>query len=87
MSNRLGKDKRLRIKLILDKGGKCSECNLKYDGNNAVAFDFHHVDPEFKEFTIAYGIRNKPREEVIKEVKKCVLLCKVCHVVHHSGGY
>ena len=87
MSNRLGKDKRLRIKLILDKGGRCSECGLKYDGNNAVAFDFHHVNPEDKLFTIAYGIRKKSRAEVLQEVKKCDLLCKVCHVVHHSGGY
>lgn len=83
----LTKGQKLRVKLILNKGAKCCHCKLKYNGKNAAGFDFHHRDPEDKEFTIAYGIKKKSRKEVIKEAKKCDLLCKVCHVVLHAVEY
>lgn len=46
--------------------------------------DFHHKDPNEKEFTLA----NKARasffnEEVQNEIKKCVLLCSNCHREFH----
>ena len=83
----LTRGQRLRVELILNKGACCWECGLKYNGKNAAGFDFHHVDPKFKKFTIAHGIKNKSREAVIKEARKCELMCKVCHVVHHTIEY
>jgi len=50
------------------------------------AFDFHHIDPKQKDFTITNEIANKPFKELENEVKKCILLCANCHRVVHSGG-
>lgn len=56
-------------------GGKCIICG--YDKHPAM-FDFHHIDPETKEFGISNG--NCYKLDVhIKEAKKCVLLCCRCH--------
>ena len=58
-------------------GGECVTCG--YDGCIA-AFEFHHINPEEKEFTISgsrtYG---KSWDEILEEAKKCMLLCSNCH--------
>ena len=78
------RDHRLRKKrkLIEYKGGKCCICGYnKYDG----ALDFHHVDPEKKEFAIAQRLINISWEKVVKEIDKCILLCANCHREFHAG--
>ena len=58
-------------------GGKCVQCG--YDRCPA-GFDFHHINPEEKEFAIAVGIqRRRPFKKLVKEAKKCTLLCSNCH--------
>src|ERR1700759_604722 len=63
------------------KGGKCIVCGYtKCRG----ALDFHHLDPNEKEFIISKaGLMKK--EKAIKELDKCVLLCKNCHAEVHAG--
>lgn len=61
-------------------GGKCGICG--YDKNYA-AFDFHHVDPNEKEFDWQ-KLRLRKWNSVIDELKKCVLLCKNCHAEVHN---
>ena len=61
-------------------GSKCSNCG--YDKNYA-AMDFHHVNPKNKEADWK-SLRLKKWESVIKELQKCVLLCKNCHVELHN---
>lgn len=58
----------------LKKTLNCSKC-----GENHIAcLDFHHIDPSSKVFTIGtFG--NHSREEVEKEIKKCIVLCSNCH--------
>ena len=72
--------KRLAVEL---KGGKCANCGIEYNGENAVIFDFHHLDPTQKDFSIS----NKRRltDEVIAELNKCVLLCSNCHRMEHKA--
>lgn len=59
------------------KGGVCSRCGY----NTCIeALDFHHIDPNNKEFNISHAIRNSHSWERLKiELDKCILLCANCH--------
>jgi hypothetical protein len=70
-------------KLIEYKGGKCEICG--YDKLCPSAYDFHHTNPEEKEFTIAG--KSLGFETAKKEVDKCQLLCKRCHAEIHDEYY
>ena len=63
------------------KGGKCENCG--YD-NCRKAFEFHHIDPTTKEFTISAG-HTRSWDRMKKEIDKCVLLCANCHREVHAG--
>jgi len=72
--------KRVKLKLIEYKGGKCCFCNY----NKCVgALHFHHVNPNEKDFNI--GGTNLSFEKLKKEVDKCVLVCSNCHSEIHEG--
>lgn len=69
-----------KIECILYKGGKCIKCG--YD-KCLSALEFHHLDPNEKDF----GISNSDRTsfEILKpELDKCVLLCSNCHRETHE---
>jgi hypothetical protein len=62
------------------KGGKCIICGYdKYVG----ALEFHHLNPNEKDFGIATGKQDK--EKLKKELDKCVLVCSNCHREIHHG--
>ena len=74
---------RKKIKLMEYKGNKCSICG--YDKIEYLsAFDFHHLDPSTKEFSIAGGGICKNIGALIKEVDKCILVCTRCHAEIHD---
>lgn len=52
------------------------------------AIQYHHRNPEEKEFEIADGI-NKGRkfEKVLEEIKKCDSICANCHQILHFKKY
>lgn len=74
---------RIRIKqeLITYKGGKCSRCG--FDKDVPGAYDFHHRDPDKKEFTIGHYNIVK-RERLFEEADKCDLVCRNCHAEIHD---
>lgn len=76
-----------KIELIGILGGCCEVCQLKYDGTNGAAFEFHHKDSKDKSFTIGKSLTDKSMEDLIEEVAKCQLLCSNCHQIHHIGNY
>lgn len=49
-----------------------------------VCIDFHHKDPNEKEFTIGKH-QSRSKEWLIKEINKCVCLCSNCHRKVHVG--
>ena len=53
-------------------------------GQCDAALDFHHIDPDEKNFGICRRI-DKAWETIQKELDKCVLLCKNCHAEYHDG--
>ncbi|CAB4156106.1 hypothetical protein UFOVP662_40 [uncultured Caudovirales phage] len=60
-------------------GGKCNNCNGKFE---PCVYDFHHIKPEEKEFTIGENMLIS-KERFFKEVSKCILLCANCHRMEH----
>lgn len=61
-------------------GAKCSLCG--YDKCQA-ALEFHHLDPNEKDFNISHS--NKSFESMKPELDKCILVCANCHrEIHHS---
>ena len=76
---RRGKERKLE--LIKLKGMKCERCN--YDRNFA-ALEFHHHDPQKKDFQLDLrSLSNRKWDVVLKEAEKCLLLCSNCHAEVH----
>lgn len=76
--------RRLKVKqmAINYKGGKCQKCN--YDKCNA-ALDFHHLDPNEKDFGIGEKGYTRSWEKIKIELDKCILLCANCHREIHQN--
>jgi predicted HNH restriction endonuclease len=62
-------------------GGKCVVCG--YDRCSR-ALEFHHLNPNEKEFTIGFN-KNMKFEKALNEAKKCKLVCSNCHREIHDG--
>lgn len=74
--------KKIKDVLIDYKGGKCQICGYKrYRG----ALEFHHINPDEKEFGISKDGNTRSLEESKKEADKCVLVCANCHREIHAG--
>lgn len=68
--------KNAKIKAILYLGGKCQKCG--YD-NCITAMEFHHLNPDKKEFSISSLPHTRSWERLKTELDKCELLCCRCH--------
>jgi 5-methylcytosine-specific restriction endonuclease McrA len=64
------------------KGGKCQVCG--YDRCNG-ALEFHHLDPNEKDFGISHKGYTRSWEKVKTELDKCLMICANCHREVHSG--
>lgn len=64
----------VRKALVAAAGGRCAICGY---ARCEWALQFHHVDPETKDFEMAPG--SKSRAQYFAELRKCVLLCSNCH--------
>lgn len=69
----------------LKRGLKCSRCGF----DHPAALDFHHKNNESKEFNISKQYHGNPymKEEILKEIEKCEVLCANCHRIEHSKNY
>lgn len=63
------------------KGGKCQICGYRTTNQ---ALQFHHLEPNEKEFAIG-NHHLKLFENVKNELDKCILLCANCHIETHAG--
>ena len=65
---------RAKMKLVEYKGGKCEKCGY----NKCIdALEFHHLDPNEKDFTI--GGKSWSFNRLKSEADKCILVCANCH--------
>lgn len=68
------------------KGSRCEICGFEYNGENAACFDFHHLDPNEKDYEPSTAIRLS-REKAIAELSKCQLVCANCHrLIHYRAN-
>lgn len=73
---------KLKQRAIEYKGGKCQVCGYnKYPG----ALEFHHLNPNEKDFGIASKGYTRSWEKVKEELDKCVCVCSNCHKEIHAG--
>ena len=68
--------------LVEYKGGKCEICG--YD-RCIGALEFHHINPDEKEFGIGQNGYTRSIEKNKAEVDKCLLVCANCHREIHEG--
>jgi hypothetical protein len=75
--------RRVKIRLIEYKGGKCEKCG--YNKKIPATYDFHHKDASQKDFGIATKGHCRNIESLKQEVDKCLLVCRNCHAeIHHT---
>lgn len=64
------------------KGGKCCICGYdRYLG----ALEFHHLDPDEKDFGIGNKGYTRSFQKVKEELDKCICVCSNCHKEIHAG--
>lgn len=75
--------KRRKSNLIKVFNSKCCICGFN---SYQEALDFHHVNPEEKEFGITDSNSvTKSLEKQLIELRKCILVCSNCHRGIHAG--
>ena len=73
--------KRTKNLAIKSMGGKCALCGYN-NCNEALAF--HHLDPKEKDFSISKQILSWSK--IVKELRKCILVCHNCHSEIHFNN-
>ena len=70
----------IKSQLISLKGGKCALCYQTYP---VAVYSFHHTGKEHKDFNLA-DRRHSSLTTVLKELEKCILVCRNCHAEIHE---
>jgi len=74
---------RTKFRIIESMGGACCICGYK---KYFVAMELHHIDPSQKELSFGNVTSNPAAwSKIVKELRKCILLCSNCHKGVHHG--
>ena len=73
----------IKKQLVKYKGGKCEICGYN---KSLRALQFHHINPEEKDFSISNNLLNGHfnMNDFYNEIDKCKLLCANCHAEEHE---
>ena len=74
------RQKALKKNAVKYKGGKCQNCG--YNKCNS-ALEFHHVNPNEKDFSLSNVKLTSWSIKIKQELDKCILLCSNCHREEH----
>jgi len=66
---------------IAYKGGSCARCGYS---KCVSALEFHHLDPNVKDFNPSQGGHTRSWERTKQELDKCVMVCANCHREIHQ---
>ena len=81
LENVLMQQRKVKAKAILYKGGSCNICGYsKYTG----ALEFHHLNPDEKDFSIGQS-NVRIWSKLQPELDKCIMLCANCHREMHAS--
>ena len=72
----------VKRQLVAEAGGCCKICGFE---DHPSALQFHHVDPQTKEFHLGHQGITRSIARMRAEAKKCVLLCANCHALVEAG--
>ncbi len=72
----------IREMAVKYKGGQCANCGYK---KCIQVLEFHHLNPNKKDFGISAKGYARSWEKVKKELDKCIILCANCHREIHEG--
>lgn len=75
--------KATKARIVEAMGGKCVICGYVKCND---ALSLHHLDPSKKDFGFG-GIRANPKkwDDLVNELRKCILVCANCHFEIHAG--
>jgi transposase len=73
---------RVKRMLVEEAGGQCILCGYS---RCVRALEFHHLDPETKQFELGYRGCTRSLASLRAEASKCVLLCSNCHAEVEAG--
>jgi hypothetical protein len=73
--------KKLKQKAVDYKGGMCEKCGYN---KSLSALQFHHINPEEKDFGISTTGNTRAWSYIKKELDKCILVCANCHAELHE---
>lgn len=76
--------RRRKANLMKVLGNKCCLCGYDLLPD---ALEFHHINPQDKEYGIAANGTCHDLEKDLAEIKKCILICANCHRAVHKGLY
>ena len=66
--------------IIEAKGDSCTLCGYN---KCFAALELHHLDPTKKEYQPSL-MKEYPKEKILKEINKCILVCANCHRELHA---
>lgn len=78
----IDRQRKLKLRAIEYKGSKCQICGYS---SCAAAMDFHHINPQEKDFSISNLRGTTFDRRILDELDKCILLCSRCHREIESG--
>lgn len=70
-----------KLEAVQYLGGVCKDCQQEY---HPAVYEFHHLEPLEKDMNGSQFLQRK-REDMFKELDKCVLLCANCHRMRHHN--
>lgn len=74
--------KKLKEQSVEYKGGSCQVCGYNRCRS---ALEFHHLDPNKKDFGIGASGHTRSWEKIKIELNKCIMVCANCHREIHEG--
>lgn len=74
--------RKVKRQLVEEAGGSCVLCGYS---RCQAALQFHHVEPDGKEFHLSHHGHSRSIARSRAEAEKCVLLCANCHAEVESG--
>jgi len=73
--------RKTKTRMVAAFGRKCCICNKEYPQE---IFEFHHLDPDEKLFSIG-SVKSISWDRLVRELRKCVMVCANCHRLVEYG--
>lgn len=74
--------RRIKLALIQAFGDECQVCHDSYE---PAIYEFHHINPELKSFSLGAGSTTRAKTAYADEAKKCCMVCANCHRLIEYG--